>query len=131
MQEGFPAMLRALPILLLAGLGGCVYNPHEDFSPDFGEAVHANIASQVVNPIPLQPSRPALNNGVRMNSAYDRYVTNRVYRPAPAPALQAPTGGAGGGGGGGGGGDSGGGGGGGGGGAGGGSSAGGSSSSPY
>ena len=47
-------MLRALPILLLAGLGGCVYNPHEDFSADFGDAVHANIASQVVYPVPLR-----------------------------------------------------------------------------
>ena len=55
MQQGIPAMLRALPILLLAGLGGCVYNPHVDMAPDYGEAVHANIASQVVNPVPLQP----------------------------------------------------------------------------
>jgi uncharacterized membrane protein YgcG len=86
-------MLRALPILLLAGLCGCVYNPREDFSPDYGEAVHANIASQVVNPIPLRSYRPALTNGVRMNSAYERFETNKVYRPAPAPALQAATGG--------------------------------------
>jgi uncharacterized membrane protein YgcG len=92
MEEGIPAMLRALPILLLAGLGGCVYNPHEDMAPDFGEAVHANIASQVVNPVPLQPRGPALNNGIRMDSAYQRYETNRVYRPGPAPALQAATG---------------------------------------
>jgi hypothetical protein len=93
-------MLRALPILLLAGLGGCVYNPHEDFSPDFGEAVHANIASQVVYPTPLRPRGPALNNGIRMNSAYQRYETNRVYRPGAAPALQAARGGGEGGGGG-------------------------------
>jgi hypothetical protein len=92
MEEEIPAMLRALPILLLAGLAGCTYNPHEDFSPDFGEAVHANIASQVIYPVPLQPSRPALNNGIRMDSAYQRYETNRVYRPTSAPALQAATG---------------------------------------
>jgi hypothetical protein len=99
MEERIPAMLRALPILLLAGLGGCVYNPREDFSADFGEAVHANIASQVVYPVPLQPRRPAVSNGIRMNSAYQRYETNRVYQPGPAPALQAARGGAAGGGG--------------------------------
>jgi hypothetical protein len=92
-------MLRALPILLLTGLGGCVYNPHEDFSQDFGEAVHSNIASQVVYPVPSRPSRPPVNNGIRMDSAYHRYETNRVYRPTAAPALQAATGGAAGGGG--------------------------------
>jgi hypothetical protein len=100
-------MLRALPILLLVSLGGCTYNPHEDFSPDFGEAVHANIASQVVNPIPLQHTGPARSNGVRMNAAYQRYQSNKVYQPAPAPALQAATGGAAGGASGGGGSDSG------------------------
>jgi hypothetical protein len=87
-------MLRALPILLLAGLGGCVYNPHEDFAQDYGEAVHSNIASQVVYPVPVRPSRAPVNNGIRMDSAYQRYQTNRVYRPTAAPALQAATGGA-------------------------------------
>jgi uncharacterized membrane protein YgcG len=112
MEERITAMLRALPILLLAGLGGCVYNPHKDFSPDFGEAVHANVATQVVNPIPLQARGPTTNNGVRMDAAYGRYQTNRIIQPAPVPALQAATGGSarsGGGGGGGGGGSSGGG----------------------
>jgi hypothetical protein len=101
MQEGIPTMLRALPILLLAGLGGCVYNPHEYLSGDFGESVRANIASQVVNPVPVQSSRPPGNNGVRMDSAFDRYQNNRVYRPVPAPSLQGSIGAAGGGGGGG------------------------------
>jgi hypothetical protein len=87
-------MLRALPILLLAGLGGCTYNPHEDFSPDFGEAVHANMASQIVNPVPLRPSGRTYNNGVRMDATYQRYQTNRITKPGPAPALQAATGGA-------------------------------------
>jgi uncharacterized membrane protein YgcG len=130
MQEGIPAMLRALPILLLAGLGGCVYNPHENFSADYGEAVQANIASQVVNPVPLAPRGPAVNNGVRMDAAYQRYQTNRIYRPQSAPSLQAATSNVTGGGGGG---DSGGGGGGSGAGSGGGSSSGGSGggSSPY
>lgn len=91
-------MLRALSVLLLAGLGGCVYNPHDDLAPDFGESVNANIAAQVVYPVPLQPSGPARNNGIRMNSAYQRYETNRVYRPQAAPALQAATGPGGGGG---------------------------------
>ena len=84
-------MLRALPILLLAGLGGCVYNPHEDMSPDFGEAVRSNIASQAVYPMGLRPRGPALNNGIRMDSAFQRYQTNHIYRPGPAPALQAAT----------------------------------------
>jgi uncharacterized membrane protein YgcG len=92
-------MLRALPILLLAGLGGCVYNPHQNFAPDFGEAVHANMAAQVVNPEPLQPSRPPGNDAVRMNSAFERYETNRVYRPAPVQSLQTGSGSSGGGGG--------------------------------
>jgi hypothetical protein len=84
-------MLRTLPILLLAGLGGCVYNPHVAMSPDFGEAVNANMASQVVNPVPLRPSGVPINNGIRMDSAYVRYQNNRMYRPGPAPALQAAT----------------------------------------
>ena len=100
-------MLRALPILLLAGLGGCAYNPHVDMAPDYGEAVHANIASQVVNPIPLQASGPARNNGVRLDAAYGRYQADKVFPPAPFPALQAATGGAAGSGSGSGGGDSG------------------------
>lgn len=93
MQEGIPAMLRALPIVLLIGLSGCVYNPHENLAPDFGEAVQGNIASQVVNPVPLQPSGPTRNNGVRMSSAYERYQTNRMYRPQAPASMQAPTGG--------------------------------------
>jgi uncharacterized membrane protein YgcG len=84
-------MLRALPILLLAGLGGCVYNPRTAMSPDFGESVHANMASQVVNPVPLRPSGLPISNGIRMDSAYQRYLANRMYRPGPAPALQAAT----------------------------------------
>jgi hypothetical protein len=120
-------MLRALPILLLAGLGGCVYNPHEDMSPDYGEAVHGNMASQVTNPVPLRQSGVPINNGIRMESAYLRYQNNRMYRPGPAPALQAATSNVAGGG------DSGGGGGGGGGSGGGGNSGGGAGggSSPY
>lgn len=81
-------MLRALPILLLAGLGGCVYNPHQDFSQDYGESVHANIASQVVNPVPLRPSGPTINNGVRMNAAFQRYETGKVIRPEATQSLQ-------------------------------------------
>jgi hypothetical protein len=91
MEEGIPAMLRALPILLLAGLGGCVYNPHVNMAPDYGESVHANMASQVVNPVPLRLSGPPISNGIRMDSAYVRYQNNRMYRPGPAPALQAAT----------------------------------------
>ena len=81
-------MLRALPIVLLAGLGGCTYNPHRDFSDDYGDSVRANIARQVVNPIPLRSSRPPGNDGVRMNSAYVRYETNKVYPPTPVQSLQ-------------------------------------------
>ncbi len=120
-------MLRALPILLLAGLGGCVYNPHVDMAPDYGEAVHANMASQVVYPLPLQPTGRSASNGVRMDSAYQRYQTNRIYKPTAVPSLQGGSSNITGGGGGG---DSGGGSGGGGGGSGGGGGAGGGSS-PY
>ena len=94
-------MLRTLPFLLLAGLAGCTYNPHRDFSADYGESVNANIAAQVVNPVPLQPLRPAGVDAVRVNSAFERYETNRVYRPAPVQSLQSPSGGSAGGGGGG------------------------------
>jgi uncharacterized membrane protein YgcG len=101
-------MLRALPILLLTGLGGCIYDPHAPLAPDFGESVTADMATQVVNPVPLRPSGVPINNGIRMDAAYQRYQTNRMYRPGPAPALQAATSNvSGGGGGGGGGGDSG------------------------
>jgi hypothetical protein len=99
MEERIPAMLRALPILLLAGLGGCVYNPHQDFSQDYGESVHANVASQVVNPVPLRPSGPTINNGIRMNAAYQRYETGKVIRPEATQSLQGSSSSAGGGGG--------------------------------
>jgi uncharacterized membrane protein YgcG len=105
MEERISVMLRAFPLLLLAGLAGCNnsnYNNQSDMSYDFGNSVQANIAMQVVHPLPTR-LRPATNtDATRMNNAFVRYETNRVYQPRPVQTLQSGMTGAGGGGGGGG-----------------------------
>jgi hypothetical protein len=68
-------------LVLLAGLtlAACT-NPHEPLSADFGNAVSANIAAQVVNPYPAAPGVTD-TNGQRMEKAVDRYINNKTYQP--------------------------------------------------
>jgi hypothetical protein len=67
--------------VLLAGLtlAACT-DPHAPLSPDFGNAVNANIAAQVVNPDPA-PAGLADTNGKRVEKAVDRYVNDKTYQP--------------------------------------------------
>ena len=83
-------MLRAFPLLLLAGLAGCdnTYLPNGDMSSDFGNSVRANIALQVVRPLPTRLRPEPNSSAARMDSAFVRYETNRVYQPKPVQSLQ-------------------------------------------
>jgi hypothetical protein len=70
-------------LVLLAGLAlaGCAEaDPHASFSADFGNAVNANIAAQVVN---ADPASPGTNDtsGKRVDKAIDRYLNNKTYQP--------------------------------------------------
>jgi hypothetical protein len=68
-------------LVLLAGmtLAACA-DPHAPLSADFGNAVNANIAAQVVNPTPA-PLGTADTSGRRMEKAIDRYVNDKTYQP--------------------------------------------------
>ncbi len=68
-------------LVLVAGLAlvGCA-DPHQSLSPDFGNAVAANIAAQVVNPAPAMAGATD-TDGQRVNNAINRYRTNKVYTP--------------------------------------------------
>jgi hypothetical protein len=74
-------MIRLI-LLALVALTSCT-NPYVPLGPDFGASVNANIAAQVVNPFPAPPG-PTLTDGQRLENAYHRYETNKVYQPHPA-----------------------------------------------
>jgi hypothetical protein len=68
-------------IILLAGLAlAACADPHAPLAPDFGNAVAANMAAQVVNPAP-PPLGVAETSGQRLDNAIDRYNANREYQP--------------------------------------------------
>jgi hypothetical protein len=68
--------------ITMLALAGCTNpNPGEPLSPDFGNAVHANIAAQVDNPMPNEKIGVGILDGQRFENAIDRYRTNKVYKP--------------------------------------------------
>jgi type IV pilus biogenesis protein CpaD/CtpE len=71
--------MKRLVLLTVLALAACA-DPHEPLSRDFGNAVRANIAAQVVNPNPT-PVGTIDTNGQRMGTTIDRYVNNKVYQP--------------------------------------------------
>ena len=71
--------MKYIAVVIGLAVTACT-DPHEPLSADFGNAVNANIAAQVVNPNPAQPGI-AYTNGQRMDSAITRYQTNKVYKP--------------------------------------------------
>ena len=72
--------MKRMVLLALFSLAACA-DPHETLSPDFGNAVRANIDAQVVHPTP--PPGMANTNGQRIENAIHRYQTNTVYKPQP------------------------------------------------
>jgi len=74
--------MNRLLLLAVLTLAGCV-DPHEPLSPDFGNAVNANTAVQVVNPNLTPVIGAADTNGQRVGDAMDRYRTGKVIQPQP------------------------------------------------
>ncbi len=73
--------MNRLLLLAILTLAACV-DPHPPLSPDFGNAVNANIAAQVINPNPLVAG-PADTDGQRVSDAMSRYRAGKVTRPQP------------------------------------------------
>lgn len=71
--------MKRLVLLAALALAACA-DPHEPLSRDFGNAVRANMAAQVVNPNPT-PVGTIDTNGQRLGTTIDRYVNNKVYQP--------------------------------------------------
>jgi hypothetical protein len=99
--------MRALALVaLLAALTGCSqYLDHrETISLGGGDSVATNEVSQMVDPWPRDSAnRNIAYNGDKMQSAVERYRTNKVippqgigtstsYQPAAAPNAPAPVG---------------------------------------
>ena len=83
---------RIIILILLAGLGACdthyypdptgpAYDPHANLNPDYGNSVRSNTAAQVANPVPVIRAGVTVTNGERVDSAVDRYLTNKIYQP--------------------------------------------------
>jgi hypothetical protein len=76
------ALLGAATLVMLAGCNPGTVEPALTLSPSFGEAVHHNMAAQIINPEPTY-ARAQEGNGRRAADAYVRYEQGRVVRPAP------------------------------------------------
>jgi type IV pilus biogenesis protein CpaD/CtpE len=76
--------MNRLILLAVLALAACE-DPHRPLSRDFGNAVHANIAAQVINPNPTFGA--ADTDGQRVSDAMERYRAGKVHRPyAPLEA---------------------------------------------
>ena len=71
--------MKRLLLLTVVAVAGCA-DPSLPLAPEFGNAVHNNIAAQVVNPLPPGPSASD-TDGQRVGNAIERYRTNTVYPP--------------------------------------------------
>jgi hypothetical protein len=72
-------LLRLLPLFALVG---CT-NPRLPLNPSFGTSVTANMAAQIINPVPRATYPAPTTDGRRMADAMERYRTERVYPPIP------------------------------------------------
>ena len=81
----FSNALRALVLgALLAGLGGCseYLDRRETIALSGGNAVATDAVTQMVDPWPRESADHNIAfNGARIESAYERYRTNRVIAP--------------------------------------------------
>ncbi len=81
--------MKRLIMLAVLALAACE-DPHRPLSRDFGNAVNANIAAQVINPNPTVGV--ADTDGQRVSDAMERYRTGKVHRPlAPLEAGKITT----------------------------------------
>lgn len=73
------ATVLAVALPLVAACGTPAYEP---LSPDFGNAVHHNMAQHIINPDPpvLADGTPS-GNGARAAMAFNRYEAGRVAKP--------------------------------------------------
>lgn len=62
----------------LVALAGCELGP---WAPDYGDAVHNNVAVQSVQPTPPAAARPVPGNGETAALAQQRYATDKVKPP--------------------------------------------------
>ena len=81
----FSKALRTLALgVLLAVLGGCseYLDRRDTIARSGGNAVATNVVTQMVDPWPLESAnRNIAFNGPKMQSAFERYRTNRVITP--------------------------------------------------
>ena len=76
--------MKRIILLAVLTLAACE-DPHRPLALDFGNAVNANIAAQVINPNPRIGA--ADTDGQRVGDAMERYRTGKVHRPlAPLEA---------------------------------------------
>lgn len=92
--------------LVLVGVGGCseYLDRRDTISLHGGDAVATNKVTQMVDPWPVESAQKNIGfNGERMETAMERYRTNRTYAPsgtgtsaaysaAPAAAAATPLG---------------------------------------
>jgi hypothetical protein len=81
----FSNTVRALAIAgVLAALGGCseYLDRRDTISTRGGDAVSTNVVTQMVDPWPRDSAdRNIAFNGDKMESAFERYRTNKVIQP--------------------------------------------------
>jgi hypothetical protein len=79
---------------LAASLAGCsdlYFDRRETIALGAGDAIAANIAEQTVDPWPPHSGNVAIaTNGAKIQSAVERYRTNKVTPPVNAMAAVAP-----------------------------------------
>jgi hypothetical protein len=92
--EEAAAMTIARPVLIIAaalGLCACAQNPAQSemrMSPDFGDAVHENLAAQIADPDAHYAGTlaPGASDGARIDLAQTRYQQNQVIQPSSTTA---------------------------------------------
>jgi len=74
---------------MLAGCSGLYFDRRETIALSSGDAIAANVALQTANPMPRSSEDTNIAaNGQRMQSAMERYRTNKVTQPADTMTLQ-------------------------------------------
>lgn len=75
-----------LPMLLLAGLQGCV-SPTPHWDARFGAANRANLAAQAIDPAAANANPASGIDGRAARAAYERYQRSFVEAGQPPAAL--------------------------------------------